>query len=148
MRYKIYATNDLSILQINNIGYAASPKETRFGPGKRDKFLICYVLSGRGFYNGTPLVKGQGFLITPDIIEHIYPDENQPWELLWFTSVDRKMWDLLKYYNADSKTLVFSYNFIDDLEKLKNTVISHSMKTVNAAEILSLYFGILKNNFF
>jgi len=146
MYYKVYATNDLPLLQINSIEYAANPKITRFGPGKRDKFLICYVLSGKGVYNNTPLTKGQGFLITPDVIEHIYPDNNDPWELLWFVSTDPKMWDLLKYYNANEETQVFSFSFFEELEKLKFTVISHSMKIVNSAEILHLYFNILKNH--
>lgn len=146
MYYRMYALTDLPLLQINSIEYTATSNKTRFGPGKRDKFLICYVLSGRGEYNGTPVTKGQGFLITPDVVEYIIPDENDPWELLWFVSADPKMWDLVKYYNANEKTLVFEFNYFEELEKLKYIVIANNMKTVNSAGILSHYFNILKNH--
>lgn len=146
MYYRMYANNELPILQISSIEYAVCSNKTRFGPGKRSKFLICYVLSGEGVYNGTLVTKGNGFIITPDVIEHIYPNENNPWELLWFVSSDTKMLDLLKYYNANPKTLIFSFTFFDELEKLKYKVISYDMKTVNSAEILYHYFEVFKNH--
>ena len=146
MYYRIFARNDFPILQMNSIEYAAAPEITQFGPGKRDKFLMCYVLSGSGAYNGTMLTKGQGFLVTPDIVEHIYPNKDDPWELLWFMSADPKMWDLLKYYNADPETLVFRFCCFDELEELKQTVISNSMKMESSAVILYHYLSILKNH--
>ena len=71
MRYKIYSIGELPLLKIYSIGYSSDINETTFGPSKRNLFLIGYVLSGNGIYNKRELHAGQGFLVTPDIIEYI-----------------------------------------------------------------------------
>lgn len=143
MRYKLYAIGQLPIININKIGYSADIPDTTFGPARRDYYLICYVLSGKGVYNGTPLGKGEGFVVTPDTTEHIYPTPDDPWEILWFVSVDSKMAELLPYYNCN-ESFIFRHNSPAELSEIKALAISHNRRTINDAKMLELFFSVFK----
>ena len=91
MRYSIFSKSNCPILDITNIGYAKDTAVTRFGPGVRNSYIIHYVISGKGYFNGNSVSAGQGFLITPGMKEHYYPDKNEPWEFLWVISNDDKI---------------------------------------------------------
>ena len=145
MRYKLYSTGKLPILKINNIGYSSDISDTTFGPKKRDCYIICYVLSGRGFYNDIPLGKGEGFLVIPDITEYIYPNSDDPWEILWFTSVDSKIAELLEYYNYN-ENYIFKHNCYEELSSIKAMTIAKHRKTINDAKMLELFFSVFKHH--
>ena len=80
MRYVIWGEGTCPLLNISAIGYAKSPQVTRFGPGQRNDYIVHYVLSGKGYFNGNSVTAGHGFLITPGMLEDYYPDEKDPWE--------------------------------------------------------------------
>ncbi len=143
MRYKLYAMGQLPILKIINIGCSADVNDTTFGPRKRDCYLVCYVLSGKGYYNNTLLGKGEGFIVTPDITEHIYPDADDPWEILWFISTDPKMNELFKYYNYD-ENYIFSHKCPDELFEIKALAISENRRIINDAKMLELFLSVFK----
>lgn len=145
MRYKLYSMGQLPILKINTIGYSSDITDTMFGPKKREYFLVCYVLSGKGFYNNTPLGKGEGFLVTPDITEHIYPDIDDPWEILWFISIDPKMTEIFKYYNYN-ENYIFKHNCPDELSEIKALTITENRKTINDARMLELFLSVFKHH--
>ena len=146
MRYKLYAPGELPFIQINSFGYSADIKDTTFGPRKRDIFLIGYVLSGKGHYNSHPIGAGEGFIVSPDITEHIIPDPDDPWELLWFTTIDLRMRELLKYYNVDDKTHIFSHGNPPELQDIKSFLLENPRQTVSDAEMLEFFFSILKHH--
>ena len=145
MRYKLYSMGQLPVLKINKIGYSDDVKDTAFGPKKRDYYIICYVLSGKGFYNNTVLGEGEGFLVTPDITEHIYPDKDEPWEILWFISVDPKMQELFEYYNAD-RNFIFRHSCPVELFEIKELAIAENRKTINDAKMLELFMSVFKHH--
>ena len=91
MRYNLYAYNGNDAFGIYSIGYSDDKLVTRFGPAQRNNYIIHYVLSGHGYFNNHIVKKGQGFLITPGMIEHYYPDSKTPWAFLWIIlNVKRK----------------------------------------------------------
>ena len=144
MRYKVYSIGELPILKIYSIGYSSDIKETTFGPAKRNLFLIGYVLSGKGVYNNRELHSGQGFLVTPDIVEYIYPDSSDPWELLWFSSIDSRFGDLFTYLKAKSN--VFEHTLPFELDEIKNFVIANNCKTISDAKMLEMFFSVFKHH--
>ena len=146
MRYKLYAPGELPFLQINAFGYSQDTKDTTFGPKKRNIFLVGYVLSGKGYYNSHPLGAGQGFIVTPEITEHITPDPRDPWELLWFTTIDLRMNDFIRYYSADEHTHIFSHGNPPELQRIKNFLTSAPRQTVSDAEMLEFFFSLLKHH--
>jgi len=147
MRYKIYSIGELPLLKIYSIGYSSDINETTFGPSKRNLFLIGYVLSGNGIYNKRELHAGQGFLVTPDIIEYIYPDKSNPWELLWFSSIDPRFGDLFRYCNFDLETNTFEHDSPFELDEIRKFVIANNRKTVSDAKMLELFFSVFKYHF-
>lgn len=146
MRYQIFSDSNCSILNINCIGFARDPKITRFGPGRRDAYIIHYVLSGKGFFNDCPVSSGQGFIITPHMSEKYIPDRYDPWAFLWIISRDEKMADLLQYYHADKTTHIFQYDFPQIIQATADMLITNSNTVYHAFEMLEIFLKIFKNH--
>ena len=66
MRYEIFSDNNTSLLKVNVMGFSGDTNVTKFGPGRRDLYIIHYVTKGQGYFNGTMVSEGQGFLIFPE----------------------------------------------------------------------------------
>lgn len=75
--------NPTDSLQILQFGYEPVGERAKWGPGRRNQYILHYVLEGKGYYNGTLVTKGQGFLIRPMESTHYYPDTTEPWRYLW-----------------------------------------------------------------
>ena len=144
MRYRIYSMGELSILKIYSIGYSADIAGTTFISRKNELHLIGYVLSGKGTFNGNPIKAGQGFLFTPNVAESITPDMEDPLELLWFTSADPRFNTILKYYNADDVTHIFTHSFPPELQYLKGYVLAENRATISDGKMLEFFFSVLK----
>ena len=144
MRYRIYSMGELPFLKIHSIGYSCDIIGTTFIDRKNDLHLISYVLSGKGTYNGNPVSAGQGFLFSPNVSENVYPDEEEPLELLWFTSADPNFNNLIPYFNADKETKIFSHESPPELWELREFVISDKRNTVNDGKMLEMFFSVFK----
>ena len=114
------------------IGCSSDPRVTRYGPARRNMYLIHYVTSGAGTFNGHPVRAGQGFLIPPGLAEHYYPDEKDPWSYLWIISTDPAIEHYFQRHAADPETGIFSY---------RNVGIVESIATRLASEPNSLHFS-------
>lgn len=146
MRHTIFSKNDSQLLRINDIGYAKTTDVTRFGPGQRDVYLIHYVISGKGCFNGNPVSAGQGFLITPGMLEEYYPDAADPWEFLWVISDDSKMDELLPYCHADVYTNIFNYEFVHIVRAVADTLIINTNARYHSLEVLEIFLSIFKHH--
>lgn len=145
MRYEIFSCDSDKLFTINSIGYSDDPDVTRFGPGRRELYIIHYVISGVGFFNGQKVSKGQGFLITPGMPEHYYPDKTNPWSFLWviFSSSDAEK--LFNKYNADSQTHIFEYSNTHVIEKAVNSLFD-GKHCYTSAELFEFYLNIFNNH--
>ncbi len=92
--YHIISNAGTNLPALDNIGYSTDSKINRFGPGRRNLYLIHYVVEGEGFFNGNHLKADQGFLIKPGQLEYYYPSSEHPWTNLWITSRDPAMEEL------------------------------------------------------
>ncbi len=146
MRYRIYSIGELPLLKLHAIGYSADISGTTFISRKVDTHLVGYVLSGKGIYNGNPVTVGQGFIFSPNIAENLYPDISDPLELLWFTSADPLFSSLLKHYNADSQTNIFSHSSPPELQYIKDLVIAENRNTISDGRMLELFFSVFKHH--
>ena len=142
MRYCYYARTRCPLLSISNIGYAADPFLTRFGPGVRNHYNIHYIISGKGYFNGNPVSAGEGFLVTPGMQEHYYPDSRDPWEYLWFITPDPAMAPLFPMFHADEKTNIFSYDYIYAVQELASFLLAHKDGSCTGYEMLEIFLGI------
>lgn len=144
MRYSIFLRSSCPLLNISSMGYSADPSVTHFGPGVRDLFIIHYVLSGKGYFNTSPVCAGEGFLIYPNMPEYYFPDEKNPWEFLWIVSDDPKMTDLFKLFQADPQTGVFSFDDLSAVKSLSAFLIANNNRTYSGFEMLSFFLPIFQ----
>lgn len=145
MRYSLFSGNKNPVLSISSIGFARNPQVTRFGPGTRNLYIVHFVLSGSGYFNGIRLQAGQGFLITPSMLEEYYPDPANPWEFLWVISNDSGMQSVFPLFHADPQTGIFSFDHPEQLRSVADTVILRKNTVCDSFELLSLFSGLLKN---
>lgn len=145
MRYQVFTKDSCPLLNIECIGYANNPEVTRFGAGIRNSYIIHYVISGKGWFNGNPVSSGQGFLITPGMLEEYYPDTDDPWSFLWIISTDQKMADLFSYYPCDNKTNIFSYRYINEIESVAGMLTVNANAVYSSFETLELFLRIFNH---
>lgn len=145
MRYQIFSKTVCPLLNIDSIGYAKNTRVTRFGPGLRKQYIIHYVISGKGYFNGNAVSSGQGFLITPGMLEEYHPDEKNPWEFFWIISTDEKMSGLFSYYNYDKNTNIFNYTYIGKVKTVSEMITANSNAIYNSFEMLEIFLDLFKN---
>ena len=145
MRHEIFSYDDNKIFGISSIGYSADTDVTRFGPGQRDLYIIHYVISGKGRFNGNRVSEGQGFLITPGMAEHYFSDTKDPWSFLWVIFNDPIAENLFKRYNADPETHIFTYRntyaIIDAVNRL-----SDRKSLYTSAELFEIFLHMFNNH--
>ena len=144
MRYCIVSNANGPLLNITSIGYASDRSVTRFGPGVRNLYIVHYVISGKGTFNGTIVSAEQGFLITPGMQEHYYPDVKEPWEFIWFVFEDPIAKNLFPLFGADPETGVFTYPNIHELKKLALFLVANQNTLYNSFEMLEMFLRIFK----
>lgn len=145
MRYAVFSKSTCSLLNISNIGYAADVSVTHFGPGVRNFYIIHYVISGNGFFNGHRVSPGQGFLVTPGMQEHYFPDEQDPWAFLWVVSDDPAMGDLFPLLDADRRTNIFHYNYVNTVRDFSSFLIANNHSIYDAFEMLEIFLRLFKH---
>ncbi len=145
MRYSIFSKSNCPLLNISNIGCSADTAVTRFGPGVRNSYIIHYVISGKGYFNGASVTGGQGFLISPGMQECYFPDSKDPWEFLWVISNDPAMERLFPLFYADPHTNVFNYEHIDAVREASLVIIANNKSIYDGFEMLELFLKIFKH---
>ena len=144
MRLNVYSMEQGPLLHIRYMGCNRLPDTVRIVPTVRSSYIIHYVTKGRGYYNGTPVAAGQGFLIYPGHTEAYWADPSDPWELLWIVSEDPNIEKLFPFYCADAQTQVFFYDFIPAVRHICDALQMLSSKVVSSAVLLELFLGLYK----
>ena len=144
MRYDIFSKSNCPLLNISSIGYAADPSVTRFGPGVRNLYIIHYVISGKGQFNGNTVLAGQGFLITPAMQECYFPDTEDPWEFLWIISEDQEMEKIFTLLNGDKQTNIFSYDYVYGIREAAAFLMANKRSLFDGFEMLEIFLKIFK----
>lgn len=141
--YYCFATDPVRIPNIDSIGYSSDTKVTHFGPSVRRQYIIHYVLSGQGSFNGHPVEKGQGFLIVPGLYEEYHADKTKPWSFLWIISEDPAMQYFFDCHHGDPDTGIFAFHNVYELdaivEQLRTSPNSFSATTQIAALFLRIF---------
>ena len=146
LRYHFFPTNPIKVPELLSVGCSSDTAETHFGPAKRNEYLIHYVVSGKGYFNGTPVGKGYGFLIHPQMYEYYYPDENDPWTYLWFISKDSSMGRIYETYGADPESKVFKFRNVHIVENTIDLLTSApNGMSFTAMQLTELFLNIYNN---
>lgn len=84
-----FLVEDLGLSDLNPVdcGWHRRERGRRFGPGIQDRFVLHYVLSGRGVYRcagrSFMLEARQLFLIRPGQVVLYEADASEPWTYVW-----------------------------------------------------------------
>lgn len=140
-RYLI-AGDSVQVPQIYSIGFSDNPQITRFGPSVRNQYIIHYVLSGKGTFNGNTVEKGQGFLIVPGMHQEYYPDKKEPWSFLWIISEDPHMKYFFNCHNANEKTGIFLFHNFYKLDPIVQRLLSSSNSFSSSTQLAELFLHI------
>ena len=141
-RYQMIANDSIPIPQIYSIGFSSDPRITRFGPAIRDQYIIHYVLSGKGTFNGNKVEKGEGFLIVPGMHEEYYSDEKNPWAFVWIISEDSAMQFFFDRHNANNETGIFQFHNLYEINALAERLQSSSSSSCSSTQLSELFLRI------
>ena len=144
MNVNIFSAGHTPLLRIRYMGCNRCPHIVSIGPMLRNSYIIHYVTGGRGFYNGNPVEKGQGFLMAPGHIEEYHADPKDPWELLWVVSEDEAMHRIFETFDADPQTGIFSYDYVDAVSRAGEAMLMMPRHPVSCADLLELFLSIYK----
>ncbi|MBE6777276.1 MAG: helix-turn-helix domain-containing protein [Ruminococcaceae bacterium] len=132
-------------LQILEFGYDPVGLNNKWGPGRRNFYILHYVLDGKGYFNGTCIKKGQGFLITPMMSVEYHPDPAEPWNYFWICFNGKVGQELCQeYINADESG-IFDFNFQIALKQTLGELYNRE-PTLGNMYALSLFYKILSNH--
>ena len=126
----------------------------KFGPYKRDHYLIHLVISGAGEYHYNNKVykieKNQGFVIFPEDVTTYIADKDNPWHYTWVGFVGTDAKKLLNNSGITRENPTFS---IEEDSQILNHFMSiyHQSKKMNFNEYamlgyLYLFFADMLNN--
>ena len=129
-------------LQILQFGNEPVGEKARWGPGRRNFYIVHYVLEGIGWFNGVPVEKGQGFLINPMKSVQYYPDPERPWKYFWVSFSGSEAERLCKKYVQTDDAGIFFYDFwIELTQMIKKLYVGE--KTLGQMHALSLFYQLM-----
>lgn len=146
MRYEVFSDNSILPLKINIMGFSRDAEVTKFGPGKRNVYIIHYVTKGKGYFNGMAVEEGQGFLIYPGQYEEYYSDPTNPWEFLWVVSSDNAMKEIFNRYYTNNDAYVFDFDSVTEVKKIANEIMERSGNILDSLKMLEMYLHILNSH--
>ena len=135
-------SDDLQILQL---GYEPVGKKAKWGPGRRNFYILQYVLEGKGYFNGAPVEKGQGFLMQPMMTVEYHPDPEEPWNYFWICfdgEGAKRLCDT--YIHADANG-IFTYDFRGAIVQKLKELSAHEPNLGNLYG-LSVFYSVLSNH--
>ena len=147
MRSELISTDKIPVPAILSIGYSADPKVTRYGPSRRNQYIIHYVISGEGYFNGETVKRGEGFLIAPELpVEEYYPNPNDPWSFLWIISEDSAMKYYFELHNADKSSGIFKFHNEYVLESVVHELGEMDALSVSSSLLAELFLRIFNSS--
>ena len=134
--------DDLQILQI---GYEPVGRKAKWGPGRRNFYILQYVLEGKGYFNGAPVEKGQGFLMRPMMPVEYHPDPERPWNYFWICFDGQAAKNLCDAYIHTDENGIFSFNFRSAITQKLNELVDRP-GNLGKLYALSVFYSVLANH--
>lgn len=83
---------------------------------------IHYVISGKGYFNGTPIGAGQAFIVYKNDFCEYAPDPDDPWTYIWIRLEGDDGEELLRRCDIPEKTGVFNFDYVENLTNIAKAV--------------------------
>lgn len=145
MQTKITTLHTLSHLRIAEFGYEDVGERARWGRGRRNLYIIHYVLEGEGCYNGKRVKKNEGFLIRPMKEANYYPSAQNPWKYFWISFYGTAAEEICKNHITTDADDIFGYDFREYLKDFIKTLFSKK-ESIGELEALSCFYQIISKH--
>ena len=144
MVFRIHTQSDFDVLPLS-MGQELDFTNIQWGPGTRDRYILHYVLEGRGYFNGMPVSKGQGFFIEKDTLVEYHPDPEEPWQYFWITFKGKQpqLGQCFVDTGLRLENHVFDFSFLPELQKLINDLDFQNRKEISAVKALSVLYTLM-----
>jgi AraC-like DNA-binding protein len=111
MKTKITAMHELSHLRIAEFGYEDVGERAKWERGRRNLYIIHYVLAGEGYYNGKAVGADEGFLIRPMQEAKYFANPDNPWKYFWISFDGPSSDEICKKHITTDSSDIFKYDF-------------------------------------
>ena len=129
-------------LQIVMCGAEYDGSLALWGPGVRDVYILHYVLSGKGYFNGNPVKENQGFYIKANDIVHYKYDEEEPWHYFWIMFKGDQAERIAKKYIKTDESGIFNYSFTEKISEFIPELFSTG-EFMMQSEAYALFYYIM-----
>ncbi len=145
VKQKLISKNELGSFRLWFFGYEENGLRAKWGPGRRNFYIIQYVLHGRGYYNGHPVKKGQGFVMRPKELVEYHPDEENPWQYFFMIFNGDPSEEICHRYFCPDRDGIFTFDFRAALSEYVNTLFTKQNErgVMSAEEGLSAFYHVL-----
>ena len=130
-------------LHVFSIGMEETPPHKSVGPCVRNKYVIHYIMQGRGSFCGEPLRRSDGFLICPDQICQYVSDADEPLVYGWISFSGSDAEKLLLRAGWKLNNCIFHIGWIDVVQQIFQTLCEEDHTRADTAEYLKGYLYIL-----
>ena len=146
MRSELISADKIPVPGILSIGYSADPKVTRYGPSKRNQYIIHYVIAGKGKFNGVTVGRGEGFLISPGDYEEYCSDPADPWSFLWIISEDEAMEYYFERHGVDRKNGIFKFHNEYAVENAARAISEKRIASASSSFLAEIFLNIFNSS--
>ncbi len=127
--YKYIANDIFDEFQIVAVGKEkCSANKKAEGPFIKNRFVMHYIVSGKGFYNldGNlhTLCAGDMFYIPANHIISYYPDPEDPWEYFWFEYRGQNAFKINERAGFSTDEPVYHVQFPDDFTRTFTSMLA------------------------
>lgn len=119
-----------------SFGYEVTEPGKRVGPCVREKYVLLYVLEGKGTFNGMELKKGRGFIVCPHQKHSYVSDAEHPMVYCWVTFAGDGCEDFLQEIGLFKYNQIFSYCFSDRLTAFAIAMADYQPSVASVNEYL------------
>ncbi len=131
-----------TVPNIAGIGYTEDKSSSRFGPGVQIGYTIHFNIQGKGYFNGHLVEEGEGFFVYNGQHTYHYPDERDPWKLLWITLTDESAISIMQMYNSDSETNIFRCRDITAAREVAGEIKGMEFVAIDSLRLLELFLRL------
>lgn len=132
-------------LVVLSFGYRATGPGELVGPYVRDRYVLLYVLGGRGVFNGTVIEKGNGFIVRPNQKHYYSSDGDDPLVYCWVTFDGNSSDSIIEEMGLSQCEQPFKCGFCEKLEAIVHPLVSQDPLEASVNEYLYGCLMIIKS---
>lgn len=129
-------------ITIDCFGYESISADAHWGRGARDGFILHYVLSGEGFFNGRRVGSGEGFIIRPREMHEYHSSRECPWTYFWVMFAGEGAEGACNSYIDSDEDGIFRFSGTERILNLKELILS-SGSSMNSTEALGYFYLLM-----